>query len=90
MSVYDLKKHPLYVFRPGSVVKRKPIEENKLGHVLDSYPQVSSKMSLRLNSSTPAFIYINVFLQYYPSSFIIKKYSHLYHIFIDISPDADS
>lgn len=41
MSVYDLKKHPLYAFRPGSVVKRKPVEENKLGHVLDSCPQVN-------------------------------------------------
>lgn len=39
MSVYDLKKHPLFAFRPGSVVKSKPTQENKLGHVLDSCPQ---------------------------------------------------
>lgn len=40
MSVYDLKKHSKYEFRPGIVVKRKPTEENKLGYVLDSCPEV--------------------------------------------------
>lgn len=39
MSVYDLKKHQLFAFRPGSVVKRKPTEANKLGYVIDSCPQ---------------------------------------------------
>ncbi|KAF5302090.1 hypothetical protein FQR65_LT08640 [Abscondita terminalis] len=39
MSVYDLKKHPKYAFRPGSVVKRMPLEAEKLGIVLDSCPE---------------------------------------------------
>lgn len=40
ISVYDLKKHSKYAFRPGSIVKRKPLEENKLGYVQDSCPEV--------------------------------------------------
>ncbi|KAK9719645.1 RNase H-like domain found in reverse transcriptase [Popillia japonica] len=39
ISVYDLKKHSKYAFRPGSIVKRKPLEENKLGYVIDSCPE---------------------------------------------------
>lgn len=40
MSVYDLKKHPKFSFRPGSVVKELPTISNKLGQVIDSCPQV--------------------------------------------------
>lgn len=40
MSVYDLKKHPKFSFRPGSVVKQVPTTTNKLGQVIDSCPQV--------------------------------------------------
>lgn len=40
MSVYDLRKHQKYSFRPGSIVKSKPTEENKMGYVIDSCPQV--------------------------------------------------
>ncbi|KAK5641416.1 hypothetical protein RI129_009963 [Pyrocoelia pectoralis] len=39
MSVYDLRKHPKYAFRPGSVVKQIPIENEKFGTVLDSCPE---------------------------------------------------
>ncbi|KAF5306922.1 hypothetical protein FQA39_LY00152 [Lamprigera yunnana] len=39
MSVYDLKKHSNYAFRPGSIVKRIPVEAEKLGTVLDSCPE---------------------------------------------------
>lgn len=39
-SVYDLKKHVKFVFRPGSVVKAKPTVEDKMGKVIDSCPQV--------------------------------------------------
>ncbi|KAK4874199.1 hypothetical protein RN001_013559 [Aquatica leii] len=39
MSVYDLKKHTKYAFRPGSIVKRSPVETEKLGIVLDSCPE---------------------------------------------------
>lgn len=39
-SVYDLRKHQKFAFRPGSIVKSKPTVENKMGCVLDSYPQV--------------------------------------------------
>ncbi|EFA05319.1 uncharacterized protein LOC659924 [Tribolium castaneum] len=38
-SVYDLKKHVKFVFRPGSVVKAKPTVEDKMGKVIDSCPQ---------------------------------------------------
>lgn len=41
MSVYDLKKHPKFSFRPGSVVKQLPTITNKLGQVIDSCPQVN-------------------------------------------------
>lgn len=41
MSVYDLRKHPKFAFRPGIIVKSKPTEENKMGTVLDSCPQVN-------------------------------------------------
>lgn len=40
ISVYDLHKHPKFAFRPGSIVKRIPLEENKFGSVLDSCPEV--------------------------------------------------
>lgn len=40
MSVYDLRKHSKFAFRPGSAVKRIPVEQNKLGCVLDSCPEV--------------------------------------------------
>ncbi|CAH0564110.1 unnamed protein product [Brassicogethes aeneus] len=36
MSVYDLKKHSKFVFRPGIVVKSKPTESEKIGTVIDS------------------------------------------------------
>ncbi|KAK5639956.1 hypothetical protein RI129_010767 [Pyrocoelia pectoralis] len=39
MSVYDLRKRPNYGFHPGSVVKQIPIENEKFGTVLDSYPE---------------------------------------------------
>jgi hypothetical protein len=41
LSVYDLKKHVKYVFRPGSVVKAKPTQDDKMGKVIDSCPEVS-------------------------------------------------
>lgn len=41
LSVYDLKKHQKYSFRPGSIVKSRGIEENKMGYVIDSFPQVT-------------------------------------------------
>jgi len=40
ISVYDLKKHAKFAFRPDSVVLSKPLQENKLGYVIDSCPQV--------------------------------------------------
>lgn len=40
VSVYDLRKHQKFAFRPGSIVKSKPTVEYKMGHVIDSYPQV--------------------------------------------------
>ncbi|KAJ8922950.1 hypothetical protein NQ315_001496 [Exocentrus adspersus] len=36
MSVYDLKKHSKFVFRPGSIVKSKPAQDEKMGKVIDS------------------------------------------------------
>ncbi|KAG5878407.1 hypothetical protein JTB14_029680 [Gonioctena quinquepunctata] len=36
MSVYDLKKHSKFVFRPRSIVKSKPAQEEKMGKVIDS------------------------------------------------------
>ncbi|CAG9854714.1 unnamed protein product [Phyllotreta striolata] len=36
MSVYDLKKHSKFVFRPRSIVKSKPAQEDKMGKVIDS------------------------------------------------------
>ncbi|CAH1107433.1 unnamed protein product [Psylliodes chrysocephalus] len=36
MSVYDLKKHSKFVFRPRSIVKSKAAEEEKTGIVIDS------------------------------------------------------
>ncbi|CAH1115912.1 unnamed protein product [Phaedon cochleariae] len=36
MSVYDLKKHSKFVFRPRSIVKSKPDQDEKLGKVIDS------------------------------------------------------
>ncbi|XP_018566113.1 (E3-independent) E2 ubiquitin-conjugating enzyme UBE2O [Anoplophora glabripennis] len=36
MSVYDLKKHSKFVFRPGSIVKSKPAQDDKMGKVIDS------------------------------------------------------
>ncbi|KAJ8934016.1 hypothetical protein NQ314_013652 [Rhamnusium bicolor] len=36
MSVYDLKKHPKFIFRPGSIVKSKPAQDEKMGKVIDS------------------------------------------------------
>ncbi|XP_049818002.1 (E3-independent) E2 ubiquitin-conjugating enzyme UBE2O isoform X2 [Aethina tumida] len=36
MSVYDLKKHPKFAFRPGSIVKAKPTQPDKMGKVIDS------------------------------------------------------
>ncbi|KAF7284596.1 hypothetical protein GWI33_021878 [Rhynchophorus ferrugineus] len=36
LSVYDLKKHSKFVFRPGSIVKSKPTQEGKMGKVVDS------------------------------------------------------
>lgn len=36
LSVYDLKKHSKFGFRPGSVVKSKPTQEGKMGKVIDS------------------------------------------------------
>ncbi|KRT84484.1 hypothetical protein AMK59_2853, partial [Oryctes borbonicus] len=39
ISVYDLKNHSKFGFRPGSIVKRKSTEENKLGYVIDSCPE---------------------------------------------------
>ncbi|XP_044758627.1 uncharacterized protein LOC123316554 [Coccinella septempunctata] len=39
MSVYDLKKHPKFLFRPGSVVRAKPVQDYKMGKVIDSSPQ---------------------------------------------------
>ncbi|KAK5641456.1 hypothetical protein RI129_010003 [Pyrocoelia pectoralis] len=39
MSVYDLRKHLKYEFRPGSVVNQIPIENEKFGTVVDSYPE---------------------------------------------------
>lgn len=41
ISVYDLQKHQKFSFRPGSIVKSYPNEENKFGYVIDSCPQVS-------------------------------------------------
>ncbi|XP_018333707.1 (E3-independent) E2 ubiquitin-conjugating enzyme UBE2O [Agrilus planipennis] len=40
-SVYDLKKHSKFIFRPGSIVKKVPVEPEKLGYVIDSYPEGS-------------------------------------------------
>lgn len=40
MSVYDLKKHSKFVFRPGSIVKSKPAQDNKMGKVIDSCIEV--------------------------------------------------
>jgi hypothetical protein len=48
LSVYDLKKHVKYVFRPGSVVKAKPTQDDKMGKVIDSCPEVSRFCLLRL------------------------------------------
>lgn len=43
ISVYDLQKQQKYQFRPGSIVypvqKSTNSTENKIGHVLDSYPE---------------------------------------------------
>lgn len=39
MSVYDLKKHSKFLFRPGMVVRAKPIQEYKMGKVIDSSPK---------------------------------------------------
>ncbi|XP_056643108.1 (E3-independent) E2 ubiquitin-conjugating enzyme [Diorhabda sublineata] len=36
MSVYDLKKHSKFVFRPRSIVKSKPTQNDKMGKVVDS------------------------------------------------------
>ncbi|XP_060521601.1 (E3-independent) E2 ubiquitin-conjugating enzyme UBE2O [Cylas formicarius] len=36
ISVYDLKKHNKFIFRPGSIVKAKPTQEGKMGKVIDS------------------------------------------------------
>nr|XP_023016652.1 probable ubiquitin-conjugating enzyme E2 23 [Leptinotarsa decemlineata] len=36
MSVYDLKKHAKFVFRPRSIVKSKPAQDEKMGKVIDS------------------------------------------------------
>ncbi|XP_072403360.1 (E3-independent) E2 ubiquitin-conjugating enzyme UBE2O [Diabrotica undecimpunctata] len=36
MSVYDLVKHSKFVFRPRSIVKSKPAQDEKMGKVLDS------------------------------------------------------
>lgn len=63
MSVYDLRKHPKYEFRPGSVVKRTPTVENKIGHVIDSCPEVSRKMRKMLNLVF-YFVFLMKSLQY--------------------------
>lgn len=39
-SVYDLKKHSKFVFRPGSIVKSKPAQDGKMGKVIDSCIEV--------------------------------------------------
>lgn len=39
-SVYDLKKHSKFVFRPGSIVKAKPTQDGKMGKVIDSCVEV--------------------------------------------------
>lgn len=39
-SVYDLRKHQKFAFRPGSIVKSRPTEENQMGYVIDSCPEV--------------------------------------------------
>ncbi|VEN41567.1 unnamed protein product [Callosobruchus maculatus] len=36
LSVYDLRKHSKFVFRPGSIVKAKPAQDEKMGKVIDS------------------------------------------------------
>ncbi|CAH1973777.1 unnamed protein product [Acanthoscelides obtectus] len=35
-SVYELRKHSKFVFRPGSIVKAKPAQDEKMGKVIDS------------------------------------------------------
>lgn len=40
ISVYDLKKHVKYVFRPGSVVRSTLPLDNRMGKVVDSCPEV--------------------------------------------------
>lgn len=40
VSVYDLKKHAKYVFRPGSVVRSTLSSDNRMGKVVDSCPEV--------------------------------------------------
>ncbi|KAL3273626.1 hypothetical protein HHI36_015058 [Cryptolaemus montrouzieri] len=39
MSVYDLKKHAKFLFRPATVVRAEPSQEYKMGRVVDSHPQ---------------------------------------------------
>lgn len=39
-SVYDLKKHPKFVFPPGSIVKSKPAKDDGMGKVIDSCIEV--------------------------------------------------
>ncbi|ERL91430.1 hypothetical protein D910_08761 [Dendroctonus ponderosae] len=36
LSVYDLKKHFKYIYRPGSIVKANPSVDGKIGKVIDS------------------------------------------------------
>lgn len=55
MSVYDLRKHQKFAFHPGSIVKSKPTEENKMGYVIDSCPQVKQTKKYNNNHFTTNF-----------------------------------
>ncbi|KAK9888270.1 hypothetical protein WA026_000532 [Henosepilachna vigintioctopunctata] len=39
MSVYDLKKHSKFLFKPSTIVRAKPLQEYKMGKVIDNCPQ---------------------------------------------------
>lgn len=67
MSVYDLKKHSKFVFRPGSIVKSKPAQDDKMGKVIDSCVEVSIAIDVLLN-----FISVYFFILY-NSVFILNR-----------------
>lgn len=88
MSVYDLRDHPDFRYRPGSVVIRVAnFEENQncyTGQVLDNFPsgEVCSHLLMLIYLNCKVFdnlaILLILFLKSEPGvEVMVKKYSHV-------------